>query len=80
MLKNYFKTAFRNLLKNKAFTFIHVIGLSVGITSILLILFYVQYERSYEAMREKADNIFRISFDLYNGNEFTENDTETYQT
>lgn len=78
MFKNYFLISFRNLLKNKSSTAIHVLGLSVGIVSAILIGFYVHFEKSYEDMHEQAENIFRISLDLYNGNEFMLNDVETY--
>jgi putative ABC transport system permease protein len=59
---------------------IHIAGLSVGILSTLMILFYVNFERSYEDMHAQAKNIFRITLDLYNGNEFVLNDSQTYQT
>ncbi|WP_143960216.1 ABC transporter permease [Litoribacter populi] len=78
MLKNYFLISFRNLLKNKSATAIHILGLSVGIVSAILIGFYVHFERSYEDMHEKSENIFRLSLDLYDGNEFMLNDVETY--
>ena len=41
MIKNYIKTAFRSLMKNKGFTFINVFGLALGLATCLLIVFYV---------------------------------------
>ncbi|PZX55622.1 ABC transporter permease [Algoriphagus chordae] len=79
MIKTYIKLAFRNLLRNKTSTAIHIAGLGVGIVSTLMILFYVNYERSYEDVHAKAENIYRISLDIYNGNEFVLNDAQTYQ-
>jgi putative ABC transport system permease protein len=79
MLRNYFKSALRNLFKNRTFTFVNVLGLAIGIASTLLINQYVRFERSYESMHANADNIFRITLDLYNGSEFVETDCETYQ-
>lgn len=79
MIKTYIKLAFRNLLINKTSTAIHIAGLSVGIVSTLMILFYVDFEQSYENMHTKAKNIYRISLDIYNGNEFVLNDAQTYQ-
>ena len=48
MLKNYLKIAFRNLLRNKAFSAINILGLSVGMASAVLILFWMYNEISYD--------------------------------
>ena len=79
MIKTYIKLAFRNLLRNKTSTVIHIAGLGIGIVSTLMILFYVDFEQSYEDMHTNAKNIFRITLDIYNGNEFVLNDAQTYQ-
>lgn len=63
MFKNYFKIAWRNLVKNKAFSFINIIGLAVGMTSCLLIFLYVSFEISYDNFHTKADRIFRVVTD-----------------
>jgi putative ABC transport system permease protein len=47
MLKSYFKTAFRNLLKRKGFTFINVVGLAIGMASAMIILHWIQNEMSH---------------------------------
>jgi putative ABC transport system permease protein len=62
MLKNYFKIAWRNLLKNKAFSFINIMGLSLGIAVCFIIMLFVQDELSYDRFNEKADRIVRIVF------------------
>ena len=80
MIKNYFKIAFRNLVKNRIFSVINILGLAIGIAATVLISFYVKHERSYEDFHVNAANIFRLSLNLYNGNEFIINDVETYQT
>ncbi|MTI39387.1 ABC transporter permease [Fulvivirga lutimaris] len=80
MIKNYFKIALRNLVKNRIFSFVNIIGLALGIAATILLTFYVRHERSYENVHENADDIFRLSLNLYNGNEFIINDVETYQT
>ncbi len=64
MIKNYFKTAFRSLLKNKGFTAINVFGLTLGIATCLLIVFYVLDELSYDRFNEKADRIYRVNNDI----------------
>jgi putative ABC transport system permease protein len=60
MLKNYFKIAFRNLIRYKGYSFINIFGLAVGIMCCLLILVYVQDELSYDRYHKNADNIYRI--------------------
>src|ERR1700756_4359335 len=64
MFKNYLKTAFRNLAKNKGFTFINVFGLALGLATCLLIVFYVFDELSYDRYNKKADRIFRLNYDI----------------
>jgi len=62
MIKNYFKIAWRNLLKNKAFSFINILGLSIGISVCFIIMLFVQDELSYDRFNKKADRIVRIYF------------------
>src|ERR1700692_3363115 len=64
MIRNYIKTAFRNLLKNKGFTAINVLGLALGLATCLLIVFYVFDELSYDRYNIKADRIFRVNNDI----------------
>src|ERR1700722_16143221 len=61
MIRNYIKTAFRSLTKNKGFTAINVLGLSVGLATCLLIVFYVVDELSYDKYNVNADRIYRIT-------------------
>lgn len=62
MFKHYFKTAWRNLRKNKLFSFINILGLSLGITTCFIIMLYVQDELSYDRFHKNADHIARIVF------------------
>jgi putative ABC transport system permease protein len=64
MFKNYVKTAFRNLLKNKGFTTINVLGLALGLATCLLIVLYVIDELSYDRYNLKADRIYRVNDDI----------------
>src|SRR5580698_408881 len=64
MIKNYIKTAFRGLMKNKGFTFINVFGLTLGLATCLLIVFYVFDELSYDRYNTKADRIYRLNNDI----------------
>ncbi|MGN6294240.1 MAG: ABC transporter permease [Chitinophagaceae bacterium] len=60
MLKNYFKTAWRNLLKNKFYSLITIAGLTVGLCVGMLILLWVQDELSFDAFHKKEANIYRL--------------------
>jgi putative ABC transport system permease protein len=60
MFKNYFKTAFRNLVKNKSYAFISIFGLALGMTVCILLLLYVKNELSYDRFNKNAANIYRL--------------------
>ena len=60
MLKNYIKTAIRNLRKQPGFTFINLAGLALGIACSLLILLWVQDERGVDAFHEKGDRLYYV--------------------
>ena len=60
MFRNYFKVAFRNLLKRKGFSLINILGLATGMAVCLLIILFIQSELSYDKHHEKADNIYRV--------------------
>ncbi|HVZ95854.1 MAG TPA: ABC transporter permease [Chitinophagaceae bacterium] len=62
MFKNYFKTAWRNIRKNKLYSFINILGLSLGIATCFIIMLYVQDELSYDRFNKNADNIARVVF------------------
>jgi len=64
MIKNYIKTAFRSLQKNKGFTAINVLGLALGLATCLLIVFYVVDELSYDKYNVNASRIYRVNEDL----------------
>src|SRR5687767_857986 len=61
MFKNYFKTALRNLKRNKSFTIINVLGLAVGIAACLLIFLVIRFETSFDTFHSKKDRIYRVS-------------------
>ncbi len=60
MLKNYFKTAWRSLRRNKTFSILNIIGLSIGVACSLLIALYVLDELSYDRFNTQADKIYRV--------------------
>ena len=57
MLQNYLKIALRNLLRQKAFSFINVAGLATGMACSILILLWVQDELSYDRFHVHSDNL-----------------------
>lgn len=60
MFKNYFKTAWRSLLKNKFYSFINIAGLAAGLTVGTIILLWVQDELGYDAFHKNAKQIYRL--------------------
>ena len=60
MFRNYFKTALRNFWKNKTSSFINIIGLTIGLTSCLLIGLYIQHERSYDHFQQNGKRLARV--------------------
>jgi putative ABC transport system permease protein len=60
MFKNYFKTAVRNLWKHKTFSFINIIGLTIGLTSFILIALFIFDELTFDGLHKNAANIYRV--------------------
>jgi putative ABC transport system permease protein len=67
MFRNYFITAFRNLLKNKFYTAINVFGLAIGLATGIMILFWVDDELSFDKFHHNARNIYKINSHLGSG-------------
>src|SRR6266480_1215149 len=61
MIKNYFKTAWRNLLRNKIYSVISIAGLTIGIACFILISLYVINELSYDRFHPNNKNIYRVN-------------------
>ena len=78
MIKNYFKIGWRNLRKNKVFSSINILGLSLGMAACLLILQYVNFELSYDHFNKNASNIYRVVNDRYQNNKLIQHGTITY--
>src|SRR5262245_43690608 len=66
MFKNYLKTAFRNLSKNKLYSGINIIGLTAGLTACLLIGVFITHELSYDKFNKNADRIVRATMEYKN--------------
>ena len=67
MLKNYLKISLRNLKRYKINSLINVSGLSVGMACVIVILFYIQHEFSFDRFHENAERIYRITVEEWTG-------------
>lgn len=67
MLKLYFLTAFRSLLRNKSYSLLNIAGLALGITCCLVIFLIIRYELSFDTFHAKADRIYRITTATFGG-------------
>ena len=66
MFRNHLKIAFRNLWKNKGFSFINIFGLASGMACSLLIFLFIKDELSYDRFHKDAENIHRVVKDFVN--------------
>lgn len=71
MLKNFFKTAFRNIVRHKGFSFINIAGLTLGITACVLIGLFVWDENQYDKFLPGAEQVYRV-YNEYTNNEGTQ--------
>jgi putative ABC transport system permease protein len=69
MFQNYFKIAFRNLVRHKAFSFINITGLAIGLICFILIMLWIQDELSFDNFHQDADRIFITGLDYKIGNQ-----------
>ncbi|WP_315815883.1 hypothetical protein [Paraflavitalea speifideaquila] len=60
MIKNYFKTAFRSLQRNKSYAVINITGLTVGIAACMIIYLITSYHLSFDTFNNKKDRIYRL--------------------
>ncbi|HJT74270.1 MAG TPA: hypothetical protein VJ720_09635, partial [Chitinophaga sp.] len=66
MIKNYLRIAWRNLIRNKAFTIINVAGMALGIACSLLIILWVQDERDMDGFHKNGKHLYQVYERLYN--------------
>src|SRR5690348_278251 len=67
MLPGFFKLTFRYLLRQKGFSLINILGLTVGLTSCILIGLYIADELSYDSFNTQADRIVRVTMEYSRG-------------
>src|SRR5215203_3823864 len=60
MIKNYLKIAWRNLMKNKVFSLINILGLTIGITVCMMIFLFIMNEFSFDKFHSNKKNIYRV--------------------
>src|ERR1700710_1871115 len=60
MIKNYLLLAFKNLKKQKVFSLINILGLTVGITCCLMIFLFIRHETGFDGFHKNAKNIYRV--------------------
>jgi len=65
MIENYFKIAWRNVMRQKGYSAINIFGLAIGVAACLLILQYVYFELSFENFQKDKDRVYRIQQDRY---------------
>ncbi|HEX8039324.1 MAG TPA: ABC transporter permease [Chryseosolibacter sp.] len=78
MFTNYFRIAYRTLLKHRSFSVINTFGLAIAMAAFLFISRYIIFERSYEDFHKNSENILRLTTEFYNGSEYIVTDCETY--
>lgn len=66
MIRNYIKTAWRNLFRHRSFAFLNIVGLAVGLAASMLILTWVKHERSYDSFHEHGNQLYRLIAKLDN--------------
>ncbi|MDP9081119.1 MAG: ABC transporter permease [Bacteroidota bacterium] len=78
MISNYFKIAWRIIIRQKAFSLINIMGLAIGMAACLLIVQYISFELSYDNFHKNAANIYRIKHESFSQGNLTENMPKTY--
>ena len=69
MIKNYIKTTFRTLAKNKVYSALNIMGLALGLAACLFIIQYVEYEYSYDKFHSNHEDIYRVKYMVYRSGE-----------
>lgn len=80
MLSNYLIIAYRNVLKNKTFSAINIIGLAIGLASCLLIFQFVSFELGYDKFNDKFERTYRITNDRFQNGKLIQHGTIMYPT
>jgi len=78
MIKNYLKIAFRNLLRNKLFSVLNILGLVLGMVACILITQYVAFEMNHDSFHQKGEQIYRVNADDYQNGKLVDASAMSY--
>ncbi|HKL07660.1 MAG TPA: FtsX-like permease family protein [Bacteroidales bacterium] len=79
MIRNYLKIAFRNLVRYKIYTAINLIGLSIGLASVIMLLTYIFHELSFDTYHDDYQKIYRVVSKNKSGNSVSKYPTTVYE-
>ena len=71
MIRNYLKSSYRSLVKQKVFSIINILGLALGMAAFLMIIQFTSFEQSYDQYHAKKDRLFRMQLNRYNAGEIS---------
>ena len=74
MIRNYCKVIFQNIIRNKTYSLINILGLSVGLAVYIIILQYVRFEQSYDRFHTQADRLYRVILEYTTSSGITDRD------
>ncbi len=78
MIRNYCKVIFQNIIRNKIYSLINILGLSVGLAVCIIILQYVRFEQSYDRFHSQADHLYRIILEYTTSSGIAERDAANF--
>ena len=68
MIRTLYLVAYRNILKNKLFSFLNILGLAIGLATCFFIFQYIHFEKSYDGSNKNAENVYRVPLEYYESN------------
>ena len=78
MIQNYFKIAYRHLMKRKVYSIINVMGLAVGMAAFFLIVEFISFEIGYDRFHGNADDLYRVTYLKHENGEVTNTSAGTF--
>lgn len=78
MIRNYCKVIFQNIIRNKTYSLINILGLSVGLAVCIIILQYVRFEKSYDRFHAQSDQLYRVILEYTTSGGIKERDAANF--
>lgn len=78
MIRNYLTVTLQNILRNRTYTLINILGLSLGLAVCMIIMQYTRFEQSYDRFHTKADDIYRVILEFTTSSGITQQDAAMY--